>query len=84
MLDRNCLRKLFGMIRGGDAAFMAFKIDGELVGDKTVILSRSEADVWDRFEGFKGFAESFRKSQTVPVRGLEDATLGGASWRISK
>ena len=84
VLDRNCLRKLSAMIRSPNASYKAFKIDGELVGEKTVILTRSEADVWDRYQGFKGFAENFRRNQTIPVKGLEEATLAGASWRISK
>ena len=81
ILDRNTLRKLFGMIRDDKDAF---RIDGELLGGKTVMLTRVETDNWDRIIGFKGYSEEFRKSVTTIMGGLEEGAFGGAYWRLAK
>jgi hypothetical protein len=81
ILDRNTLRKLYGMSNGERKAF---RIDGELVGDKTVMLTRVDEKLFDRYDGFHGFGDNFFDSQTREANGFTPGAFGGAYWRVSK
>ncbi|KAL7418218.1 hypothetical protein BDY24DRAFT_13247 [Mrakia frigida] len=75
--DENTLLNLFGMIRGEQKAF---RIDGDL-SDDAVLLHSCEKEIWDRSHAFKGYEESFKRRETVEVKGCE-GTVGGY-WRLS-
>lgn len=73
--DRNGLRKLLRWIADKDGSAKEFRIDMELVGDRTVLFNRwekrtrEEADVTRRTYGF-----NFERESTNIVPGCENST----------
>lgn len=69
--DRNNLRKLLRFIEG--RADKDFRIDLQLAGKKTVLMTRWEKRNREMMSG-KTFGFGFEKAQTVPVAGCEEST----------
>jgi hypothetical protein len=69
--DRNNIRKLLRWVEGSGKA-KEFRIDTQLAGERTVLLSRWEERVAVGPEGSYGF--SFEDSQTFALPGCEEAT----------
>ncbi|THG97020.1 hypothetical protein EW026_g4912 [Hermanssonia centrifuga] len=76
--DRNNLRKLLGWAYPipGVKNKPTFRIDMELVGEKTLILHRWEERSSVNSEG-TGFGDSFERESTTPGPGCEQSTLAG-------
>ncbi|KDR82523.1 hypothetical protein GALMADRAFT_58125 [Galerina marginata CBS 339.88] len=69
--DRNCLRKLTRWVGGNNVR--DFRIDLQLVGEKTVLMNRWEKRNMEVFSG-RTFGFSFEKASTSPAPGCKDST----------
>lgn len=69
--DRNGLRKLLRWIIGGEVK--EFRIDAQLAGDKTVLLSRWEKRTREELSG-RTFGFNFEKASTAPAAGCEQSS----------
>lgn len=69
--DRNGLRKLMRWIAGGEVK--EFRIDAQLAGHKTVLLSRWEKRTREQFNG-RTYGFKFEKASTTPAAGCSEST----------
>ncbi|KAF8580649.1 hypothetical protein K439DRAFT_1415180 [Ramaria rubella] len=69
--DRNGLRKLWRWA-AGDPKADTFRIDVDLVGTKTILMQRWEAETTQ--PGGPGYERNFEKASTIPGTGCEMAT----------
>lgn len=73
--DRNGLRKLLRWIADKDGSAKEFRIDMELVGERTVLFNRWEKRTReDSNTGFTGFGFNFERASTDAPQGCNDST----------
>ncbi|KAI0044342.1 hypothetical protein FA95DRAFT_1497247 [Auriscalpium vulgare] len=79
VVNRNSLSKLLRWIRGSsrkdDGGWHDFRIDLELVGDKTVVFIRWEARDREASTG-RSYGLNFEQATTSPAKGCERGTTG--------